>query len=169
MKRILINKELCQGCRNCQLACMAEHSTAKSLLTLDLEDPANQARNFIEAGLDGRPVPLLCRHCSEPACVIACMSGALTKDPQTGLVGHDPVKCAGCWMCVMSCPYGIIRPNSRDGKTAVKCDFCAARSLPRCVEACPTGAITLIELDAQGELIAIGVPEPGPATEEGMR
>lgn len=169
MKRILINTELCQGCRNCQLACMAEHTTAKSMLTLDLEDPANQARNFIEAGPGGRPVPLLCRHCNEPACVTACMSGALSKDPHTGIVEHDPVKCAGCWMCVMSCPYGIMRPDNRNGRTAIKCDFCVTRSLPRCVEACPTGAITVIELDTQGRLKEVGLPEHSPETEEGMQ
>ncbi|MBF7082868.1 FAD-dependent oxidoreductase [Desulfallas sp. Bu1-1] len=149
MKRILINKELCQGCRNCQVACMAGHSAAESVLTLDLENPANQARNFVEAGTDGKPVPILCRHCDEPACVAACMSGALTKSPDTGTVDHDPEKCAGCWMCVMSCPYGIIRPDDGKGMVAVKCDFCDDRSFPLCVEACPTGAIALAETDRQ--------------------
>ncbi|TYO96858.1 4Fe-4S dicluster domain-containing protein [Desulfallas thermosapovorans] len=168
MKRILINRELCQGCRNCQLACMAEHTEAKSVLMLDLEDPANQARNFVEADLDGRPVPLLCRHCDDPACATACMSGALRKNPDTGLVEHDRVKCAGCWMCVMSCPYGLIRPDQLAGRTAVKCDFCVTRPMPRCVEACPTGAITLIELESKGRLTKAGLPGQSLAREVEM-
>jgi len=160
VKRILIDKELCQGCRNCQLACMAEHTAAKSVLCLDLEDQANQARNFIEADPHGQPVPILCRHCDEPVCVTACMSGALTKNPVTGTVDHDPEKCAGCWMCVMSCPFGIIRPDSREGKVAVKCDCCPDSPFPRCVAACPTGAITLIEVDAQGTVKKIHLSGP---------
>ncbi|ACV63690.1 4Fe-4S ferredoxin iron-sulfur binding domain protein [Desulfofarcimen acetoxidans DSM 771] len=142
-RRILINKDLCQGCKNCQLACMAEHTGNKSVLLLDLENRANQARNFIEPGNDGKPVPILCRHCDDPACVTACMSGAMTKNPYTGEVSCDINKCAGCWMCVMSCPFGIIQPDRVNGTRAVKCDFCAGRHIPRCVEACPTGAITM--------------------------
>ncbi|SHE75682.1 hypothetical protein [Desulforamulus putei] len=46
MKRILINRELCNGCKNCQLACIAEHTDTKSILTLNMEAPANQAREF---------------------------------------------------------------------------------------------------------------------------
>lgn len=159
MKRILIDKELCQGCRNCQLACMAEHAADKSVLSLNLEDPANRARNFIEAGPNRQPVPILCRHCDEPACVTACMSGALTKNSDTGTVDHDPEKCAGCWMCVMSCPFGIIRPDSPKGQVAIKCDFCSGRPFPRCVEACPTGALTLIEVEVQGTVKKICPPE----------
>jgi len=158
VKRIFINQELCQGCRNCQLACMAGHTAEQSVLYLDLEDPANRAWNFIEAGPHG-PAPILCRHCDEPACVIACMSGALTKNSATGTVDQDPEKCAGCWMCVMSCPFGVIRPNGRESKVAVKCDFCSGRPFPNCVEACPTGALTLIEVDAQGAVKKICPPD----------
>lgn len=159
MKRILINKELCSGCRNCQLACMAEHSAGKSVLMLDLTDQANQARNYIELGPDGKPVPVFCRHCDEPACVTACMSGAMSKDPETGVVSHDSAKCAGCWMCVMSCPFGMVRPDQQGGQVAVKCDFCAGRTFPRCVEACPTGAITLVEVAPTGSVKVIPRPE----------
>lgn len=149
MKRILINPELCNGCKNCLLACMAEHGAAGSVLALDLEDPASQARNFIEAGAGGRPVPLFCRHCDSPECVAACVSGALTRNPDTGTVVVAPEKCAGCWMCVMSCPFGMVRPD-HGGRVAVKCDLCAGRELPRCVEACPNGALSLIEAKPGG-------------------
>lgn len=149
MKRILINQELCDGCKNCQVACMAEHTESKSILNLNLADPANQARNFIEMGPNGKAVPVFCRHCDEPACVTACMSGAMTKNPDTGVVSNDPAICAGCWMCVMTCPFSIVRPDYQ-GKAAIKCDFCAGRSFPRCVESCPTGAITLVEVSAAG-------------------
>ena len=56
MKRILINPELCNGCKNCQLACMAEHSAAGSVLALDLEDPASRGRRKAGAA----DLPALC-------------------------------------------------------------------------------------------------------------
>ncbi|MFZ5633311.1 MAG: 4Fe-4S dicluster domain-containing protein [Bacillota bacterium] len=158
MKRILINPGLCNGCKNCQLACMAEHCADGSILALDLEDPARQARNFIEAGAGGKPVPLLCRHCDSPECADACVSYALTKNPDTGTVGVAPEKCAGCWMCVMSCPFGMIRPD-HSGRAAVKCDFCAGRHFPRCVQACPNGALSLLEINPDGVIKKVCLEE----------
>ena len=66
--------------------------------------------------------------------------------------------CVGCKVCVMVCPFGAIsvKPESdsvTDGRTnrgvARKCDLCATtgRELPACMEACPTKAISLIDLD----------------------
>ena len=33
--------------------------------------------------------PIFCRHCDQPECVMSCMSGALSKDPETGHVQYD--------------------------------------------------------------------------------
>jgi len=144
MRRIFIRPELCAGCKNCQVACLAEHSPAPSVWLVNLSDRGSRPRNFVELNAAGRPVPLSCRHCEDPECVAACMSGALSKDPLTGVVAHDPEQCAGCWMCVMSCPFGMIAPGAGE-KSIVKCDLCVDRGSPRCVEACPTGAITLVK------------------------
>lgn len=38
MHRILINKELCTGCKSCVLACMLRHDSKKDMYSLDLED-----------------------------------------------------------------------------------------------------------------------------------
>ncbi len=96
-------------------------------------------------------MPVVCRHCQEPLCVSACMSGCMQKDPLTGVVnnmGHEQ-KCVGCWMCIMACPYGVINPSfnsSEEGFTqALKCDFCPDREKPACVTACPNKAIELEE------------------------
>ncbi|KJS17560.1 MAG: 4Fe-4S ferredoxin [Peptococcaceae bacterium BRH_c4b] len=160
MKRIFIKPELCAGCKNCQVACLAEHSPTSSVWLVNLSDQSSQPRNSVRLNDQNRPVPLTCRHCSEPECVTACMTGALSKDPVTGLVQHDPESCAGCWMCVMSCPFGMIAPKAGERKIAVKCDFCAGREMPRCVEACPTGAITLVEISPTHAVAA--VPERSP-------
>ena len=109
MKRIFIDPAKCDGCKNCTLACMESHRQdgGKGLYTLDLTDPANQSRNFIVADGKGGYAPIFCRHCDVPDCAGACMSGALKKNMENGLVEYDKEKCAACYMCVMSCRYGV--------------------------------------------------------------
>ncbi|GAA0781940.1 4Fe-4S dicluster domain-containing protein [Hathewaya limosa] len=144
MKRIIIDRALCQGCLNCTLACMAEHNEkGKSIFDLKLQDSKNESRNHITLDSKGRLTPIFCRHCDNPECVATCMSGAMTKDPSTGVVKYDEKKCASCFMCVMSCPFGVLKADETNRKVILKCDLCNGREIPRCVENCPTGAISL--------------------------
>jgi len=75
------------------------------------------------------------------------MSGALVKDPDIGHVIYDKDKCAQCFMCVMNCPFGVLKPDRATGNYVVKCDFCKEHdSEPQCVKNCPTGAIRVEEV-----------------------
>lgn len=146
MQRIKIKKELCMSCLNCSLACMMEHNKqGTTIYDLNLEDVTNESRNHIALDQNLKPVPIFCRHCDEPECVLTCMSGAMTKDKQTGLVLYSPDRCASCFMCVMSCPYGVLKPEDRTNRFVLKCDMCNGRKTPRCIENCPTNAIYLEE------------------------
>lgn len=144
MERIYIDRQLCEACKGCMLACMAKHN-GENIDTLDLLDTSNQSANLIEQSSQGEVAPIFCRHCDKPECVEACMSGALTKDKETGIVSLDQNKCAGCWMCVMSCSYGMINKDT-NANVAFKCDLCKDREESACIENCPTGAIELIEV-----------------------
>ena len=105
MRRIMIDASKCDGCKNCTIACMQAHrETPGTVYDLDLTDIRNESRNHIEKLPDGTYRPIFCRHCDQPECVMSCMSGALTKDPKTGLVSYDETKCGSCFMCVMNCP-----------------------------------------------------------------
>jgi len=88
--------------------------------------------------------PVSCRHCEDPKCVDACMSAALSKDSKSGQVLYDKDKCVGCWMCVMVCPYGAIRPDKKS-KIAIRCDFCTDIGEPQCAKSCPVKAIMWVE------------------------
>lgn len=146
MKRIMINKDLCEGCLNCAIACMAEHNEGgKGFLDINLEDIKNESRNYIALDHNGKMVPIFCRHCDSPECVLTCMSGAMTKNKETGIVSYDEEKCASCFMCVMSCPYGVLKADEANRRVIIKCDMCGDRESPRCVDSCPTGAIYLCE------------------------
>ena len=150
MKRIQINRELCDGCLNCTAACMAEHNPlgSKTFESLNFSGTENESRNIIRMDKNGTLAPIFCRHCDEPECVLACISGAMAKDPETGEVSYDPDRCAACFMCVLSCPFGVLRPDRRTQSVIVKCDLCTGRETPRCVESCPKKAITWIEVQA---------------------
>ena len=60
MKRILIDADKCDGCKNCSIACMNAHRTdgGDSVYTLDLNDPANESRNFIRLDGEGHYKPI---------------------------------------------------------------------------------------------------------------
>jgi len=148
MKRIMINADNCMGCRNCAIACMQAHreNDNGSFYDLDLTDPANQSRNLILLNAQNKFIPLFCRHCDQPECVSSCMSGALKKDPVTGLVNYNADKCAACFMCVMSCSYGVIKPDVTKTKV-IRCDFCAQNGgHPSCVNVCRSEAIYVKEV-----------------------
>ncbi len=148
MKRIFIDADKCDGCKNCVLACMNSHRKdgVEDIYTLDLSDADNESRCFILHGADKSYKPLFCRHCDEPKCVASCMSGAMSKDPETGLVTYDGEKCGACFMCVMNCPFGLPRPD-RLREKVIKCDFCEKRAEgPACVKACPKEAISVEEV-----------------------
>ena len=148
MKRIWIDAALCDGCLNCTLACMNAHRQDEgTVYDLDLSDPANESRNTIKRLSDGSYRPIFCRHCDDPECVRSCMSGALTKDPETSLVLYNEKRCAACFMCVMNCPFGVLKPDDTTKSRIIKCDFCKDHGYePSCVKACPKKAIWIEEV-----------------------
>jgi len=139
VKSLYYNAQKCLGCRSCEIACAAAHSASGELFGALKEEVISLPRVKLFAA-QGKNYPLSCRHCQEAKCVDACMAAALVFEQQKGLVEHNEKRCVGCWMCVMVCPYGAIRPNPQT-KKPVRCDKCADKQEPACVKACPTGAI----------------------------
>jgi carbon-monoxide dehydrogenase iron sulfur subunit len=76
--------------------------------------------------------------------VYACLTGALWRDPDSGIVSVDMDKCIGCWTCILACPFGAIRQETDQGKI-VKCDLCEGRDVPVCVTNCPNEALVYAE------------------------
>jgi len=147
MKRIFIDADKCVGCKNCAIACMQARRTEGSVYDLNLTDTRLESRNRILLDSKNNYIPLFCRHCDKPECVWSCMSGAMAKNPQSGLVLYDEGKCAECFMCVMNCCYGVLKIDRADGTYVVKCDFCANHpDGPNCVKECPTKAIYVEEV-----------------------
>ena len=97
----------------------------------------------------GYYVSVACNHCDSPACMAKCPQGAISKDPDTGIVNNDPEKCIGCGTCAIACPYSAPKVDE-EIKKAVRCDMCADRvaegKQPICVEACPLRALDFGEI-----------------------
>jgi carbon-monoxide dehydrogenase iron sulfur subunit len=81
-----------------------------------------------------------CRHCAEPWCIYSCLTGAMHKDPVTGIVAVDAEKCIGCWTCLIACPYGALAKDTGN-RIVAKCDFCPGQAIPICVANCPNEAL----------------------------
>ncbi|MBN2002087.1 MAG: 4Fe-4S dicluster domain-containing protein [Anaerolineae bacterium] len=145
MKHIHVNEEFCIGCRLCEIHCLVQHSQSKKIIKAFKEEaPRAMARLVVE---EEGPLSfaMQCRHCEDPICVHACMTGAMHRDEETGAVLCDEDRCVGCWMCIMVCPFGAIQPNLVGNKAASKCDFCYTEKTPACVAHCPNGALTLVD------------------------
>lgn len=149
MKEVLIRPEKCTGCLSCRLACAVAHSEAGTLFGAVLAGEKPKTRVFVHR-LEGKNLPLNCRHCTGAPCVDACITGSM-HEAEDGLVtNHDrQERCIGCWMCVMACPFGVIRDTGEAGPRAVKCDRqCAFETgIPACARACPTGALAYEDVD----------------------
>ncbi len=145
MKIIYPKEEVCIGCRYCEIYCAVEHSKSKDIIkAFKLENPRPIPKvRMVQNG----PVSfaLQCRHCEEPDCVYACITGAMHKDKETGVVIHDAKRCIGCWTCMMVCTKGAIERDEEMRKIASKCDLCIHLDVPACVSHCPNEALVLIE------------------------
>ena len=54
MRRIIVEYEKCDGCKNCSVACMQAHRESPgTVYDLDLTSPENESRNFIYQAGDG--------------------------------------------------------------------------------------------------------------------
>ncbi|MCM8830523.1 MAG: 4Fe-4S dicluster domain-containing protein [Candidatus Omnitrophica bacterium] len=142
MKRIFIDVERCLGCKTCEMICAIKHSKSKNLLAL-IEDEVRLLPRIKVIKTEISPLPLQCRHCPEPYCKQACISGAIEIKEDTVLI--DKEKCINCYSCIMVCPYGVIRID-REESVAIKCDLCPDEEIPPCVRSCPTKALFYGEL-----------------------
>ena len=146
MKRIVAYEEHCIGCRLCEIHCLVEHSKSKKIVKAfrSERDAIVPGVKVEESGCVS--FALQCRHCTDAACIEACMTGAMHRDPGTGAVLCDAERCVGCWMCIMVCPVGAVARGA-NRQVASKCDLCLGRDVPACVANCPNEAIVLEEDD----------------------
>lgn len=146
---LVIDSDLCVGCDNCETACAATHEGTSRL--------DRKGGKFFAAV----QIPISCRHCENPLCMLDCPPDALTRNHDGEVIIKDV--CIGCGNCVTNCPYDVIKlihekpakfdfwawiglRKQEEGRAkAAKCDLCSTVPQgPACVRACPTGAAARI-------------------------
>lgn len=164
-----------KGCDLCSRACHRAHNVPR------LPDKAHEVKwlwnepngkvfpfqqnDYTRQAL-GETVPVLCNHCTNPACVRVCPTQATWKRGD-GVVMMDYHRCIGCRYCMAACPYGsrsfnyvdprphLGTPNPdfppRTAGVVEKCNFCEERlaegKQPACVESCPRSAMVFGDLN----------------------
>ena len=76
----------------------------------------------------------------------------------TGVTRVDKERCAGCWTCILVCPFGAMRQDSKQRKTA-ECYLCEGENVSVFVANCPNEALVYVEAkdgspNLEGKLIA---------------
>ena len=131
----------CTGCQACVVAC-------KDWKDIPAGPVALCRIASVENGSFPNPslsfYPLLCYHCAQPPCVDTCPTGAISKQPDDGVVIVAGDLCLpGCRVCLDACPYRV--PQFADDGPARICDLCMDRwedgRKPICVDACPQRAL----------------------------
>ncbi len=153
---LVIDVAKCEECNNCFLACKDEH-VDNDFLPFSLAQPRHGHRWIDvlckERGqcprVDAVNLPVPCMHCDNAPCIKKAPNGAVYKGEE-GFVIIDPAKAKGQKELVDSCPYGAIWWNE-EKEVPQKCTFCAhllknGWKEPRCVQACPTGAMQLLRM-----------------------
>jgi Fe-S-cluster-containing hydrogenase component 2/CRP-like cAMP-binding protein len=149
-KLMLIDLDRCTRCNQCVDACVAAHDDGRTRLYLD----GPRFENFL--------VPISCRSCLDPVCMIGCPVGSINRGDKGEIVIEN--WCIGCGLCADQCPYGSILMNpltkpvelsdqARQAlgteseiksitEQAVVCDLCSSlpSQSPSCVYACPHDA-----------------------------
>jgi formate dehydrogenase iron-sulfur subunit len=161
----LVDTTLCIGCRLCEQACNERNRLSKPVVSFEeltvlekmrrMDETSYTVINRYEREEPGLPdlkktptfVKFQCMHCHDPACVSACIVGALTKQ-NSGPVIYDVRKCIGCRYCMVACPFQVPAYEYHNPLTPEvrKCTFCfkdiQTGKLPACVQVCPREVIT---------------------------
>ena len=155
---VLVDTTRCVGCRRCEKACNGINTDLPRRDAEFYEDQTvfekrrrmdEKTYTVVNRYHDGQnPAKTVyakfqCMHCMQPACVSACIVGALTRDA-TGAIIYDASKCIGCRYCLVACPFQVpaYEYNNALAPQVRKCHWCQKERLskglgPACVQACP--------------------------------
>ncbi len=145
---ILYDSARCIGCRECIRGCSEANNWECDPALTDSPSLSQTAPTvLLRFAADGGDCfrKSQCMHCLDPACVSACMLGAMHKDAD-GAVTWNGDLCVGCRYCQIACPFNIPRFEWDTPTPKLnKCQMCPERRAqglaPACVEQCRRGAL----------------------------
>jgi Fe-S-cluster-containing dehydrogenase component len=151
---LIIDVAKCHDCNDCFLSCKDEY-WENDFPPYSAAQPRHGHRwiNVMRKERGEYPkvdvvyLPTPCMHCDDAPCIKAAKKDAIYKRDD-GIVVIDPEKAKGQKNLVKSCPYGVIYWNE-EKSLPQKCTLCVhlledGWKEPRCVQACPTGALSVV-------------------------
>lgn len=161
---MVINCEKCVGCYNCFLSCQDEFcGNAYEGYSAAAPAEGHNWMRVIDKERGAFPkvkvayIPKTCMHCEKAKCIEAAQDNAVYRRSDR-IVIIDPLRAVGQRQLVAACPYRVIEWNE-EKQVPQKCNLCAhlldrGGKEPRCVEACPTGALIFGDLDDKQSTIS---------------
>jgi Fe-S-cluster-containing dehydrogenase component len=153
----IVDAEKCENCGNCLLACRDEHASndwpgyaapqpGHGGKWIDVRSRERGQYPFIDVAY----LPVPCMHCDQAPCIQAGKPGSVIKRAD-GIIIIHPQKAKGQKNIVAACPYGVISWNE-ELEIPQKCTLCAhlldnGWTETRCVQSCPTGALSLVHTE----------------------
>ena len=166
-KAMLVDFDLCIGCRACQVACKQWNENEAEVTENfgSYENPADLSAQtwtkikFVEEGENPNVKFLfrrvMCQHCTDAACEKVCPPKAISHQQGVAVV-IDQDKCTGCKYCISACPFSVPRYNA-ETNTSMKCTLCIDRisngMVPACAKVCAPGAVKFGE---RADMVKIG-------------
>jgi Fe-S-cluster-containing dehydrogenase component len=148
---LLADPSRCVGCRRCELACTEfnDGKSAPSVTRIHVRRNINYGplglytrQELLGDWGNGLIVPDACRQCAHPVpCANVCPNDAIIANPPLNARVVDTDTCTGCRMCQRACPWEMMSFDAETEK-ATKCHLCDGK--PKCVEACPSGALRYV-------------------------
>jgi Fe-S-cluster-containing dehydrogenase component len=156
----VVDVEKCENCGNCLMACKDEH-VGNDWPGYSAPQPEHGGRWIDVMGkergqypfIDVAYLPVPCMHCDQAPCIKAGKPGSVIRRPD-GIILIDPRKTKGQRNIVATCPYSAISWNEKLDEPQ-KCTLCAhlldsGWNTTRCVQSCPTGALSLAHAEEAG-------------------
>ncbi len=155
---ILMDLDLCVGCRGCEVACRQEDNLKPRIgeaINLKTQRIPYWTKVMTVGPFGTFPdvdmffLPTLCNHCNHAPCVTACPTEAMTKR-KDGIVFIREKQCISCLKCLDACPFQAIFYDKEEDSVS-KCDLCLHlidHGLePACVASCMTRCRVFGDLD----------------------
>ena len=128
----------CLGCLTCANVCGVANHDSHSIVK-------SAIRIRSTGGVDSRFIAVVCRACTDPACMEICPAKALAPRPGGGVL-LDAEKCIGCRRCIPVCSIGAVNFDKETLKPII-CHHCGV-----CTTFCPHDCIVMTEVEEAGDL-----------------
>ena len=149
---VIAHPDRCVACGRCELACTEfnDGKSQPSIARIKMNRNYHWGPEGVQFGWwDGKGrfgnhvvVQDTCKQCPHPVpCQMACPYGAIEISGPANARVINPDKCQGCRTCQMACPWEMTSFDEDLG-IATKCHLCEGD--PKCVKACPAGALEFV-------------------------